>query len=70
MLITADKGFANAQAHPPGTHAGIVLMRLPRESRAAYLQLTRRLLDGLDLETISGAIVVAAPDAIRVYRGD
>lgn len=25
-LFTADKGFANAQEFPPGTHAGIVLL--------------------------------------------
>src|SRR4051812_23395328 len=33
MLFTADKGFANARDYPPGSHAGVVLFRLPRESR-------------------------------------
>ena len=40
-LFTADKGFADARNHPPGTHAGIVLLRLPRESRAGYINLSR-----------------------------
>ncbi len=27
FLITADKGFADVRAHPPGEHAGILLLR-------------------------------------------
>jgi len=26
-LITADKGFADIRSYPPGTHAGIILLR-------------------------------------------
>jgi predicted nuclease of predicted toxin-antitoxin system len=68
MLLTADKGFANARTYPPGTHAGIVLFRLPHESRAAYVRLAKFLLGQLKLEDIAGAIVVVSPDAIRVHR--
>ena len=68
-LFTADKGFANAQLFPPGTHAGIVLLRLPRESRAGYIHLTESLLAGMDIESGIGAIIVVTPGAIRMYRG-
>jgi len=68
-LLTADKGFANAQIHPPGTHRGIVLLRLPRESRAGYVHLVERLLADLDFESAAGAIIVATPEAIRIHRG-
>ncbi len=68
MLVTADKGFANARSHPPGSHAGIVLFRLPHESRAGYIRLANYLLTRLKLEDVSGAIVVVSPDAIRVLR--
>jgi len=68
-LFTADKGFANAQLYPPGTHAGVVLLRLPRESRAGYIQLTDSLLAGMNIESATGAIVVVTPGAIRLYRG-
>ena len=67
-LVTADKGFANARSHPPGSHAGIVLCRLPRESRTAYLDLTRLLLTTFDMESVAGGIVVVSPDAIRLHR--
>ena len=69
LFITADKGFANAQLHPPGTHAGVILIRLPQESRSAYLALTKKLLGKFDLQVASGAIVVATPHTIRIYRG-
>ncbi len=67
-FITADKGFADARLHPPGTHGGIVLFRLPRESREAYIELARTLLENLALDTIVGAIVWASPDAVRIHR--
>lgn len=68
ILLTADKGFANAQSHPLGSHAGIVLLRLPRESRAGYIQLAEFLLARVQLDDVAGAIVVVSPDVIRVLR--
>lgn len=68
ILITADKGFANAITYPPGTHAGIVLFRLPRESRAGYLRLAKYLVAQINLEDLSGSIAVVSPDSIRVLR--
>jgi len=68
MLLTTDKGFANAMVYPPGTHAGIVLFRLPRESRAGYLRLVQVFLGRVQLEEIAGAIASVSPDAIRVRR--
>lgn len=68
VLFTGDKGFANARDFPPGSHAGIVLFRLPRESRGGYIRLTEFLLANFPLETTNGAIVVVSPDAIRILR--
>lgn len=31
ILVTADKGFANILRFPPGTHAGIIVVRVPGE---------------------------------------
>ncbi len=67
-LVTADKGFADIRTHPPGTHAGVVLLRLPRESRDGYVQLIRAFIASFDAETVPGAIVVLAPEMIRVHR--
>ena len=29
ILVTADKGFANVLSYPPGTHAGLIVVRVP-----------------------------------------
>jgi hypothetical protein len=68
MLFTADKGFANARNYPPGSHFGVVLFRLPRESRAGYIRLTEFLLSQVELDDVVGAIVVVSPGVIRVLR--
>lgn len=68
-LLTADKGFANAQVLPPGKHAGIVLLRLPRETRAGYIRLTESFLAEMDVKWLSGSITVVTPEAIRIHRG-
>lgn len=68
-LITADKGFANAEMFPPKTHGGIVLLRLPREGRAGYVSLIELLLKSVDLLSAIGAIVVVTPAGIRIHRG-
>jgi predicted nuclease of predicted toxin-antitoxin system len=68
MLFTADKGFANSRHHPPGSHAGVVLFRLPRESRTGYIRLAEFLLAQLKLDTVVGATVVVTPNIIRVLR--
>lgn len=60
-LFTADKGFANAQVFPPGTHGGIVLLPLPRESRAGYIHLTGSLLESVNVESAVGSIVAVTP---------
>jgi len=69
-LFTADKGFANARSYPPGTHGGIVLLRLPRESREGYMRLAESLLEKVDLQSAAGAIVVVTPTAVRFHRGN
>jgi predicted nuclease of predicted toxin-antitoxin system len=68
-LITADKGFADLRRHqPPGTHAGIILLRAPEENRRAYLELAAIALERLKLDEIPGAVVVATPGGIRIRR--
>ncbi|MCC7291455.1 MAG: DUF5615 family PIN-like protein [Phycisphaerales bacterium] len=68
-LVTADKGFADARSHPPGSHCGIVLLRLPRESRASYVRLARSLVGSLDAKRLAGAMTVVAPEGVRVREG-
>jgi len=67
-LITADKGFADLRLHPAGSHAGVILLRAPEESRRAYLELTAIALDRLELDNLAGAVVVVTYRSVRIRR--
>lgn len=65
-LITADKGFADLRKYPPGSHAGVILLRPREESRRADLELAANAVGRLDLDKSRGAIIVVTPRGIRV----
>jgi predicted nuclease of predicted toxin-antitoxin system len=67
-LITGDKGFADLRRHPPGSHAGIVLLRSREQSRHSYLALAVMAADRLNLSEMTGAIAIVAEHGIRVRR--
>jgi hypothetical protein len=60
--VTADKGFADLRQYPPGSHAGVILLRSQEESRRVYLELVTIALERLNLDELAGAVVVT-------YRG-
>jgi len=67
-LITGDKGFADLRSHPPGSHAGVILLRPQEESRRAFLELVDAALDLLDLDDSAGAVVVVTQHGLRIRR--
>jgi predicted nuclease of predicted toxin-antitoxin system len=67
-LITADEGFADLRRYPPGSHAGVMLLRSPEESRRGYVELAAMALERLDLDEIAGAVVVVTPRGLRIRR--
>jgi predicted nuclease of predicted toxin-antitoxin system len=67
-LITADKGFADLRQHPPGSHAGVILLRAREESRRAYLELAATALGRIKLEDVAGSIVVVTDRGVRIRR--
>lgn len=67
-LITADKGFADLRRHPPGTHAGVILLRPEVESRGAYAELAEAAFARLDLDHLAGAVIVVTNRGVRIRR--
>jgi predicted nuclease of predicted toxin-antitoxin system len=65
-LVTADKEFGDIRRYPPGSHAGLILLRSSDESRADYLRLAGRVAAQIKLDEISGAIVVVTGRGVRV----
>lgn len=68
LLVTADKGFADLRIHPPGSHSGILLLRLEEESRRGYLELARTVLQRLDIDGHVGDMIVASLRGIRIRK--
>jgi predicted nuclease of predicted toxin-antitoxin system len=67
-LITADKGFADLRRHPPGSHAGVILLRSQEQGRRAYSELAATALDQLELNELAGAVVVVTDRGLRIRR--
>jgi predicted nuclease of predicted toxin-antitoxin system len=67
-LVTADKEFADLRRCPPGSHAGLILLRSSEESRADYLRLAGVVLERVKLNQVSGAVVVVTARGVRVRR--
>ncbi|NJL06661.1 MAG: DUF5615 family PIN-like protein [Chloroflexaceae bacterium] len=70
-LITADKGFANMGLFPPGTHAGIIVSRIPDTLPTSVVNdEISAALGHLAGETLTGMLVVIELGRIRVRRPD
>ena len=68
FLITADKGFADLRAHPPGSHSGVLLLRPDTDGIGPVIELLEQVLASTDLATLQGSLAVANPQGLRVRR--
>jgi len=68
FLITGDKAFANIRQYPPGTHAGVLLLRPDEVGIPQMMALIREVLNLGILESLGGCIAVSTPRRIRVRR--
>jgi len=68
FLVTADKGFADIRFHPPGTHAGVLLLRPDQDGIQPVIELLERVLRSYDLEALARTITVVTPRGIRIRR--
>jgi len=67
-LVTGDKGFADLRRYPPGSHTGVILLRPGEENRRSFIELARRAIGSLDLDSLAGSVIVATPKGIRIRR--
>jgi predicted nuclease of predicted toxin-antitoxin system len=68
FLITADKGFGDIRQYPPGTHAGVLVLRPDQDGIEPVLRLLQQVLSTGSLKAFSGALVVATPRGLRIRR--
>jgi len=68
FLVTADKGFADIRVYPPGSHAGVMLLRPDQDGIRPTLELIERVLRSYDLNTLAGTTTVVTPRGVRVRK--
>lgn len=68
MVITLDRGVGDIRNFPPGSHAGVVVLRPVRQDPVSIVDLLRRLLTAHDLAAFSRCVVVVEPHRVRVRR--
>jgi hypothetical protein len=67
VLVTLDLDFANVQAHPVGTHAGIIVFRSKTQDKLTLISLLNRIVPVLKHRSPQGQLWIVQPDRIR-YR--
>jgi hypothetical protein len=68
FVITQDLDFSDIRNFTPGTHAGLLLVRLSRPGRGALRVRVKILFENEDVRTWSGCFVVATDRKLRVSR--
>jgi predicted nuclease of predicted toxin-antitoxin system len=69
ILVTLDLDFANIQAYPPGTHTGVVVLRLKRQDKGTVLAYVRRLIAALPHRSPVGELWIVGGNRIRFRQG-
>ncbi len=68
LVITLDRGFADARMHPPGSYAGIIVLRVEDQSPPAIVREIEDLLTAVDIDGLSGCVSVFRAGTTRVRR--
>jgi predicted nuclease of predicted toxin-antitoxin system len=67
VILTGDRGFGHILEHPPGRHAGLIVLRHPKPSVDAYRLLVEQVIRALRTESPGGALWIVEPNRIRVH---
>jgi len=68
LLVTLDRGLGDLRAHPPGTHPGIVVLRLHDQSAPRVVAVLQRLVEAFDLAAFAGCIAIVEEERVRIRR--
>lgn len=68
LLITLDRRFGDVRVHPPGTHSGIVVLRVDTQDAGTVTDATRSFLSSDALGDVAGCVVVVRGHLVRVRR--
>jgi predicted nuclease of predicted toxin-antitoxin system len=66
VLISLDRGLGDIRAYPPGTHAGIIVLRLADQSAPAAVKAIADLAALADPAGLAGAVTVMQRGLLRI----
>jgi predicted nuclease of predicted toxin-antitoxin system len=68
FLVTSDKGFGDIRAYPPGTHAGVLVLRPDEDGIRPLVELVDLVVGRARIEDLAKTVSVATPRGIRTRR--
>ena len=68
ILISLDVGMGDIRAYPPGSHAGIVVLRVPDQSAATATEAIIDLAGLAEPASLTGAIAILQRGLLRIRR--
>lgn len=68
LLLTLDRGLGDIRHYPPGSHAGIVVVRPADQSAAAVRDVVTEIAAGSQLKALGGVVAIAQPGLLRIRR--
>jgi predicted nuclease of predicted toxin-antitoxin system len=70
LLLTLDRGIGDLRRYPPGSHAGVLVLRPVAQDPDSILALIQRLAGTHPLDELRGCVVVVEPRRVRIRRAD
>ena len=70
FVITLDRGFGDVRRYPPGTHAGIAVLRVDSQDARSVADALATFLRNDTLGELRGCIVVVRGHLVRIRRPD
>ena len=68
-LVTLDMDFANPLVYPPANHAGVAVLRLPRQPTPADLdRALATLAEALKRQSLAESLWIVEAARVRVYE--
>ncbi len=68
VLVSLDKDLGDLRTFPPGTHPGIIVLRLSDQSPDSVVNVLGSFLARFNAEDVSGCLVVLDAARVRIRR--
>ncbi len=65
-LVTCDLGFGDPRAYPPGSHRGVILLRLRDQQPDNVVSVVQGLATNHNLDELAGCVVVVTEGLVRI----